>query len=114
MFLISTLFHSIQHAQRLKNSQKVSGYVSTQEGLKPNSKTDGATEKKRKSSALVDSNLSGMTKALNEKAQASMKRVKKSQNDALRDAEARLDKITQDLIGTLKDFRKKVLFYFFF
>jgi len=71
-------------------------------------------KKKRKSIALVDSNLSGMTKALNEKAQASKKRVKKSQNEALRDAEARLDKITQDLIGTLNDFRKKVFCFFCF
>ena len=98
------MFQSIQHSLQLKKIVDVSAYGST-----PNK--DVAPEKKRKSNVLVDSNLSGMTKALNEKAKASMKTVKKSRNEALVDAESRLEKITQDLIVTLTEFRKQVPCY---
>ena len=99
------MLQSIQHSLQLKKKiEDVSAYGST-----PNK--DVAPEKKRKSNVLVDSNLSGMTKALNEKAKASMKTVKKSRNEALVDAESRLEKITQDLIVTLTEFRKQVPCY---
>jgi hypothetical protein len=55
-----------------------------------------------------------MTKALNEKAKASNKRPKISRNEALVDAETCLENVTQDLIATLTEFRKQVLFYSIF